>query len=275
MTKYKKKPFAIGAKALAGKVYEVGGSIIEPLAQRFPNAAPFLQFTYYSFGAYLAYHQEELNDFTEYLMAHHEEWNIDFSSKEFQEGVFVQLEAYFKLRIKDKALVAQEIFSSFCGSPNKPNFPLERYNDTLGKISVEGLKYLVFLERDIFPLRDKAITLKYDRGNYPQPPIGKPKEWWTEHYKRSEPVSDYISVWIKDVYPPTVDVSQVATGKEEYRQEEVEKKRDDLSDLSLEMEQLGIMRTYNPNEGVLGGAGSVYTLTPYGLRFMEFIPRAV
>jgi hypothetical protein len=204
-------------------------------------------------------------------MDHQDELGIDFNSKEFQEGVYVQLETYFKLRVKDKKLVAQEIFRSFCGSPNKPDFPLERYNDTLAKISVEGLKYLVFLQKDIFPFRDEAIERKYDGGNHPAPPIGKSKEWWIERYKRTEPISNYISAWLKDVYPPTVDVSQVATGKEEYRQDEVERKRDDLSDLSLEMEQLGIMRSYSSIEGFSGG-GDVQTLTPYGLKFMEFIP---
>lgn len=274
MDEYKKSPIKIGIKALTDKVYEVGASIIEPLAKKFPNAAPFLQFTYYSFGAYLAYHQEELNDFTEYLMAHQDELGIDFNSREFQEGVFIQLETYFKLRVKDKKLVAQEIFSSFCGSPNKPDFPLERYNDTLAKISVEGLKYLVFLQKEIFPIRDMAIERKYDSENHPQPPIGKSKVWWIERYKRTEPISNYVSQWIKDGYPPTVDVSQVESAKEEYRQDEVERKREDLSDLSLEMEQLGIMRSYNAGEGI-GGGGNVYTLTPYGLRFIEFIPKTV
>lgn len=271
---YKKKPLVIGVKALANKIYDVGTSIIEPLTKQFPHAAPLLQFIYYSFGAYLTYHQEELNDFTAYAMAHYKEWGVDFNSKEFQDGVFIQLETYFKLRVKDKKLVAQEIFNIFCGSPNKPDFPLERYNDTLTKISVEGLRYLVFLQKEIFPLRAEAIERKYDGGNHPPPPIGKPKEWWLEHYKRTEPISNYVSVWIKDVYPPTVDVSQVESAKEEYRQEEVERKRDALSDLSMEMEQLGIMRSYNYEVGI-GGGGNVTTLSPYGLKFMEFIPKTI
>jgi len=274
MPEYKKKPLRIGLKALASKFSEVGTNIIEPLTKKFPNAAPLLQFIYYSFGAYLAYRQEELNDFTEYLMAHYKELGVDPDSKEFQEGLYIQLDSYFKLRIKDKKLVAQEIFSSFCGSPNKPDFPLERYNDTLVKISVEGLKYLVFLQNGIFPTRDEDIERKYDGENHQQPPIGKPKEYWIERYKRTEPISNYIGMWLKDVYPPTVDVSQIETGKEEYRQDQVEKKGDDLSDLSLEMEQLGIIRGYNVG-GTIGGGGNVYTLTPYGLKFMEFIPETV
>lgn len=272
MPEYKKKPIITGVKALTQKVYEVGASVIEPLTKQFPTASPLLQFIYYSFGAYLAYHQEELNEFTEYAMAHYKEWGVDFNSKEFQEGVFVQLEAYFKLRVKDKKLVAQEIFNSFCGSPNKPDFPLERYNDTLTKISVDGLKYLVFLQKEIYPLRDADVERKYDTGNHPAPPLGKSKEWWIDRYKRTEPLSNYISEWLKDVYPPTIDVSQVELAKEEYRQDKVERKRDDLSDLSLEMEQLGIMRGYNVGSG-LGATANGYTLTPYGLKFIEFIPK--
>lgn len=274
MTEYKKSPIKIGIKALTDKIYEVGANIIEPLAKRFPSAAPFLQFTYYSFGAYLAYRQQELNDFTQYLMDHQKELGLNFNSKEDQEGVFVQLETYFKLRVKDKKLVAQEIFSSFYGSPNKPEFPLERYNDTLVKISVEGLKYLVFLQKEIFTIRDEDIERKYEGENHQQPPIGKPKKYWIDRYKRTEPISGFISKWLKDVYPPTVDVSQVETGKEEYRQDEIENKGEDLSDLAFEMEQLGIMRNYNVSGTIVGG-GNVYALTPYGLRFMEFIPKTV
>jgi|SRR5579884_1402194 len=272
---YKKQPLKIGAKALVDKVYEVGSSVIEPLIQSFPKAGPLLQFIYYGFGAYLAYHQEELNEFTEYLMAHYEEFGVDLNSKEFQEAVFVHLETYFKLRVKDKRLVAQEIFNSFCGSPNKPNFPLERYNDTLVKISVEGLQYLAFLQKEIFPLRDADLDRRYDGENHPVTPDAKPKEWWIELYRKREPISNTIGMWLKDVYPPTVDVSQVAMGKEEYRQEEVQKKSDDLSDLSLEMEQLGVMRNYSDNAGSIGGGGNVYNFTPYGLKFIAFIPKTV
>jgi hypothetical protein len=270
---YKKNPLTLGVKALVKQAYEMGAVVIEPLAQKFPNATPFLQFTYYSFGAYLAYHQEELNDFTEYLMANYGS-GMDFDSREFQEGVLTQLESYFKLRVKDKRLVAQEIFNSFCGSPNKPEFPLERYNDTLMKISVEGLRYLVFLQKQIFPIRDREVMQKYDSGNHPQPPIGKLREWWIDYYTRTEPISQYVGKWLQDVYPATVDISQVESAKEEYRQEEVERKRNSLSDLSLEMEQLGIIYSYNVG-GTIGGGGNVYNLSPYGLKFIEFIPRTI
>lgn len=273
MTEYKKKPIRIAANALASKVYEVGVNVIGPLSQQFPDATPYLQFAYYSFGASLAYKQEELNDFTKYLMDHYKELGVDLNSKEFQDGVFVQLETYFKLRVNDKRLVAQEIFSTFCGSPDKPNFPLERYNDTLVKISVEGLKYLVFLQNDILPIRDIDIDQKYEKGNYPQPPLGKSKEWWVDRLKRTEHISNYISKWTNGVYPSTIDVDQIKFAKEEHRQNEVEKKRDSLSDLFLEMEQLGIMRSYSGINGVLGGDGGGYALTPYGVKFMEFIPR--
>ena len=271
---YKKKPLKIGLKAAITKIHESSEKLVNTLSLLHPTAAPFLTFAYYSFGGYLAYHQEALNDFTEFLMKHHEELGIDFKSQEFQEAVYLQLETYFKLRIKDKKYVAEEIFLHFCGSPNKPNFPLERYNDTLSKISEEGLQYLAFLRKDIFPIRDADFKRKYESGNYPPPPQGKSKEWWMKYFQRHEPTGNYVSKWLVDLYPSMVDVSKVKSAKEEYRQEEVERKRDALSDLSLEMEQLGIMRSYNIG-GTLGGGGNVYTLSPYGMKFIEFIPRTI
>jgi len=272
MDGYKKKPIVIAAKTLAAQLHDKSVGIVETLAKMYPSAAPSLWFTYFSLGAVIAYHQEELNDFTKHLMDHQEELGIDFDSEEFKKGFLIQLETYFKLRIEDKKLVAKEIFSSFCGSPNKPNFPLERYNDTLTKISVEGLQYLVFVQKEIYPLRDVAIERKYESGNYPPPPIGKPKEWWIEQLKKTDPISNYISQWTRDVYPATVDVTHVEAAIEEYRQEEVQQKSNDLSDLFLEMEQLGIMRTYNL-DAMIGGGGSGYVFTPYGLNFINFIPK--
>ncbi|MGH7156854.1 MAG: hypothetical protein ACREGG_01965 [Candidatus Saccharimonadales bacterium] len=193
-------------------------------------------------------------------------------TEEFQDGFVAGLEHYMKLRVKDKRIVAQQIFTNFCGSPDKPNFPLERYDDTLVKISVEGLQYLAFLEKEIIPLRDIEIEKKYQQGNYPPPPQGKGKEWWIEHYRITEPISDYASKWLKEVYEPSIDVSEVNQAKEEYRQEKVQEKRDSLSNLSLEMEQLGIMRSYS-NGVVYGGGGNVSTLTPYGRKFIKFIPK--
>lgn len=271
---YKKEPLKIGVKAAITKVYESSEQLVTTLSVMHPAAAPFLTFAYYSFGGYLAYNQEALNDFTEFLMKHYKELGIDFNSHEFQDAVFLQLETYFKLRIKDKKYVAEEIFLHFCGGPNKPNFPLERYNDTLSKISEEGLQYLAFLRKDIFPLRDADFEHKYETGNYPPPPQGKSKESWTQYYLKHEPTGNYVDKWLSDVYPSTVDVSKVTSAKEEYRQIEVERKRDALSDLSLEMEQLGIMRSYNVG-GTIGGGGNVYTLSPYGLKFIEFIPRTI
>jgi len=253
----------------------VGSAAIGPLVVSYPQAAPFLQFTLCSFGALLAYKQEELNDFTEWLMANKDRLAIDFDSSEFQKGVFIQMDTYFNLRLRDKRLVAQNIFRSYCGAPDMPNFPLERYNDTLVKISKEGLRYLVFLQQEVIPLRDEAIEKKYAGGNYPLPPVGESKDWWMERLKKTESISDYITHWLDNVYPQTVDVSQIDDGKEEYRHKQVEKKRNDLSELSLEMEQLGLMRSYSGSSiGWDGGDGNGASLTSYGLGFMEFIPKS-
>lgn len=276
MDKYKKHSVSTAVQAGITKAYEASGAAIGPLASAYPALAPLLIFVYCYFGARLAYSQEELNDFTKYLISIQDSLGIDYESKEFREGVLVQLEAYFKLRIEDKRLVAQEIFTKFCGSPNKPEFPLERYNDTLEKISVQGLQYLVFLQNEILPLKAKAIEKEYEGGNYPPTP-GKSKEWWIRHLQKTKPVSDYVSEWLKYVYPQTVDVSVVGVGREGYRQEEVQIKADDLSDLAIEMEQLGIMRTMSPSGGLVwsgGGSGGGYALSPYGTKFIEFIRSA-
>lgn len=71
------------------------------------------------------------------------------NSEEFQDGFIVGLENYIKLRSFVKRRVALKIFRDFSLEDSKVEFQLERFNDTLLKISHTSLGYLALLKKTV------------------------------------------------------------------------------------------------------------------------------
>jgi hypothetical protein len=78
-------------------------------------------------------------------------------SEEFQDGFIAGLEDYIKLRSYIKRRIALKVFKEFAGSNDKVEFPLERLNDTLKKISPASLRALAFIKNDILPVMERLI----------------------------------------------------------------------------------------------------------------------
>lgn len=79
------------------------------------------------------------------------------NSDEFKDGFIVGLEDYIKLRDYLKRRVALKVFMEFAGSGDRVEFPLERYNDTLRKISPASLRTLAFVNKEIIPTMERRI----------------------------------------------------------------------------------------------------------------------
>lgn len=253
-------------------VFQSANKITAPLIARFPELTIPLTILVAELNFKIIYHQEELNEFVEYLMQNLnlDELHINLDSIEFSQALNIAVEQYFRLRIDRKKKIARKIFLECVKSPSPPQFPLERLNTTLQQISLEGIEYLAFLDKEIMPLRDADINHKLDTGNYPPPPQGETREWWYEYYQQTEPISPYISKWINEIYEPP-ELANETQAIEEKRQKLKQAKQNDLGENSIEMEQLGLIR-YHEQPGGWGGGGQVYNLTRYGKAFKEFIP---
>jgi|GEM_PF-1489827 len=133
------------------------------------------------------------------------------SSEEFQDGFVVALEDYIKIRNHLKRRVALKMFKEFAAANNKVEFQLERFNDTLLKISSASIQTLAFIKETILPLREQAIRAKLATDNMgikapsDPPDNGKPTEWWYEQKLKTEPVSTHFDKWITDRYSPNSD----------------------------------------------------------------------
>lgn len=79
-------------------------------------------------------------------------------SEVFQDGFVYALERYLRLRTEEKRLGALLLFKSFAETEAKQDFPLERYFDTLEKISSDALRTLAFIKYEVIEPELKQIN---------------------------------------------------------------------------------------------------------------------
>lgn len=199
------------------------------------------------------------------------------NSEEFQDGFVVALENYITLRNKEKRSIARNVFTGFASSKSKQNFPMERYNDTLAKISSEGLAMLAFLDKTILPLREKAIGKELSTEN-----LGteKPYEWWRENKRNTRPVSKDYEQWVYDEYNPNskklvkkhkLDLTVISNKLLELQEIERMKRAEDSVILS-ELEYLGLIRAgFSGGVGWSDGGGTTWTFTKFAYDFIDYV----
>jgi len=201
------------------------------------------------------------------------------SSEEFQDGFVVALESYIKLRNDLKRRVAQKVFKDFATSDNKNDFQLERYNDTLQKISPDSLALLGFLKQVIIPYREQYIKEKMESYN-----LGteKPYEWWLDLYLSREPLSTSLSLWITENYSPNGTIMKKLHGvgdKQEIPQEKLSplfdaenEQRSKYNAPLGELEYLGLISKGVSSDGGWGAVATMtWTLSSFAYEFMKFI----
>jgi len=109
-------------------------------------------------GKSLELRQQKALEFVEAIKKDPETFNQAIvSSEEFQDGFVVALTDYLKIRNFLKRRIALKMFREFTISDNKVDFPLERYYDTLNKLSTSGIKSLAFIKEEILPAREQAV----------------------------------------------------------------------------------------------------------------------
>jgi len=206
------------------------------------------------------------------------------SSEAFQDGFVIALTEYIKIRNFLKRRIALKIFKEFTASGDKVEFPLERFYDTLSKLSTSGIKTLGFIKSEILPMREQGIKDDLATKN-----LGteKPYEWWYEQNLKSEPVSTYFNQWIYDRYHPRSKAVKDSLNNGEEIQDtkllgevfDVERDISERMNAPLaELEYLGLIKWVNdPKNGGLGwggGGATAWALTSFAYEFIEFIEDA-
>lgn len=280
MTEHKKINPKTSAKAILQVSNNNLDTLISALAIQWPLAAGLLKLAQVSFGFYLIYKQEEINEFSKYIQDNNSVFTPDLmNSKEFQDGFTVALEDYFKLRSKSKREIARTIFFGFAQDKDKTEFPIERLNGTLKIISSEGLRTLGFIHTEIVPYMNNDINDEFERNDGHLTLDEKARGEHIELIRRTKSLSEYMYKWIHEHYEfnnPTVRKEfhlPDTIGQEElFKLQKLEQvKNDEISESVNELEQLGLIHSYNVGIGTWSGGGTAYDLTKYGSRFIQFL----
>lgn len=253
------------------QLFEESRAVIEPLAEAWPVAAGALNALLAGAGMTIKYKQEILNQFTAYMMEHPEVFYEEvLQSKDFQDGLIVFINSYFKLRSESKMELARRVFYDFGKSTEKPLYPLERYDDTVEKISEAGLRLLGFIESEIPKVMDEYVDTMI-RDNVRDEENKRDRSFYYDMYTKSKPLSFFIQQYIEGKVreAPRVgdDMSQAVADQE---------KRAEISgEMSIgvsELEQLGLVHSFT--QGGLGWddlPSNGYNLTHYGKMFVSVI----
>ncbi len=199
--------------------------------------------------------------------------------EEFQDGFANALQQYLTIRTKQKRKLVQNAFRDFAKSIDKPNFQIERYTDTIQKISPSSIALLGFIKGIILPYREAAIHKQLSANN-----LGteKPYDCWFKLTLKRESMSKYIGEWIHEQFDPTNESIKEKYGEgpshnisERKQIELAEAEQNQLEKYNApihELIYLGFCATATDSQVVWGGnAGTTWSLTTFGYEFLGYI----
>lgn len=106
------------------------------------------------------FQQERINSFVEYLEENKKEFTPErLKTNDSQQAFVVTLENYLKIRQEEKLKIIKNIFLGYTKDINKEKFELERLYSIVSQISIEGLKFLHFIEQNIFKVGENKKEL--------------------------------------------------------------------------------------------------------------------
>lgn len=272
-----KQKSKIDTRSLVEHAINQSGTVVDALALIVPVVGIALYTARSFYGYAMVRKQNELNEYVEHIRDHPEIFTKNLTSSEaFQDGVVGHLEAYLKLRSEEKRFVARQILNDFALSDDKIDYPLERLQDTVSKISRQALGVLGFLQHTIQPRRLARIEAMTNGINLST--SDRDRDWWREEYQAREPISTDIELWIKENFSPNSEkvMNRLNNGQalNHYQLDEAfameKREREKIGVPVSELVQLGIM-SVGAGPATWGGSEPQTRFTDFGLRFIKFI----
>lgn len=247
--------------------------IITPFIATNPVLAASLGLAATALGGVIIYRQERFNSTIRGIMDNPSVFTDKvLKSQDFQDGLVVHLDAIFKLRGEKKLDYAQRIFFDFAKSDSIPTYPLERYDDTLSKLSAAGIRFLGFIDTEIPRIKEEYLfsRMRQNGNALDEKNIVNMRKAYIDN----EPLSKFVNLWIE------AEMTKEAKKIPDYeiaplRIEDPVRKRikENVGLVVSELEQLGLVRSFSfQTQGWSGGtAVSGYNLTHYGRMFTSVI----
>jgi len=265
MSEFKPNKIKAGLTALPQVLYDRVEAVVQPILVASPQLTLPIMSVVGATGFLLAYNQEKLNQFTQYLLEHQKVFDADIlEDKSFIEGMSIFIQSYVRLRSDKKLEHAQNIFLNFSLSDDKQIYPLERYDDTLEKISDRALEYLGFVYINLPAIKKEYISSKvHQNGNSIDSGVD-----WNEVYGKLA-LGEYLEFYIQrqtdlqmESYMGIEDITEITRIKQSFY--------DRFLPSQEELEQLGLGK-YVSKPITYNNQGSYFILNGYGLEFLSVI----
>lgn len=228
-------------------------------------------------GFYMAIKQEEVNMFVEDMIKHPEIYREEIvSSKEFGDGFVLSFENYLRARTEEKRRYIRNVLMGFAKSTNKKDFQMERLQDTILKISTEGIDQILFIKQEVLPIIQKGVDDEMVRY---KSTIPEESERLLDISRQRQMVSEIVMKWIYDRYNSNSHLVKKQYGLSSEHNPELSAKialiehKVTIEKTSCwpELLGLGIFRMSVSGGLIGGGAGSSYGLTKFGYDLIEYI----
>lgn len=195
-------------------------------------------------------------------------------SPEFQQALGITLQNLIYAREKERQEIIKRAFTgAYISSDEYAKHHLERLQETAQSMSLPTLQHLVFIKREIFPIRDMNLQSKPQKSQR----IGFTDTEYREFLKRTTPISNDYNGWHEaQKQHATKEFNRNPTDENRRTFDLIgatdEKRRLQYSEYWAEYNSRGIFRQGNdPTIGTIGGGGTVQYLTEFGERLLEYV----
>lgn len=225
------------------------------------------------YGWSVVYRQERLNQLMQSVVDEPDIFTKNtIASSEFQDGLITFIDGYFKLRDDNRLTYARAIFRDFAVSDNKPLYPLERYNDTLMKLSDASIQFLGFIEFEIPTIKEEYLNsrMRQNSNSFDEQNIINMRKAYIDN----EPLSKFVDLWTEaEVEKEAKKTPGYDTAPLNVKDHIRKRVKENVGLAVSELEQLGLVRsfTYQTQGWDGGNTVSGYNLTHYGRMFVSVI----
>lgn len=234
------------------------------------------------YSLHLFYEQDKLNEVIEFIKDNPEKFTKNIILNKYFKSNFLKfLRDYLLQENKAKRKALKKILIGTLDKNKKNKYEIDRLNSVLNQISLDAMVCLVWMDKIIIPIMDRDLIkeiLKFEKQN-----DEREKKRIKEVSKMRQSISEYVGRWISENYNPNSKKVKEKYGyKEDWSKEnksefsherwleehEIEKQKNQFWS---EYVSLGIVNSVTKDEGIGGGAGTVYKLTSFGEEFIKYI----
>lgn len=232
------------------------------------------------YGVYLAANQDELNDITNFINEHPNDFSEEIVKTDgFKKAFLVFLNSYLKERLEAKRNFLKKIILGFAQSEEKDKYELERLQDCFTRISVDSLEFLVFWKKEMLPNIESEIAERVEENTRVHP--DRSSGWWHEQLLLRESFWRPIEKWLTENYTPNTAKVKKDYGvppQEGWPSDLLKRaqtreihERGKVNESLAELTSLGILNIRVNTATIGGGSGKDFSLTLFGLTFIEFL----